>query len=123
MYKLTLTANVRLASVELQSSALDKRTVCLGHVDPRCMKDSSWPFYCSRGIGTAVCSMGSHLYRVFIYDARCFLSFLAFSLRPQPSTAAACYVISRLELPSRVVGHVGILSKHDKVVGKVGFSF
>lgn len=74
-------------------------------------RTQSGPFYCSLGIVTAVCSLGSHLFRVFIYDARRFLDpFLAFLLRPQPNKeAAACYVIGCLVLPSRVSGRVGIL--------------
>lgn len=96
--------------MKLQCAPPHKHTVCLRHVDPRCVEDSVGPFYCSLGIVTAVCSLSSHLFRVFIYDAKGFLDpFLAFSLRPQPNTAAACYVIRRLVLPSRVAGHVGIL--------------
>lgn len=75
------------------------------------MKISMGPFFnCSPGAVTAVCSLGSHLLRVFIYDARGFLDpFLAFLLRLQPNKAAACYVIRRLMLPSGTAGRVGIL--------------
>lgn len=92
-----------------------KHTVCLRHVDPRCVEDSAGPFYCSLGVVTALCSLSSHLFRVFINDARGFLDpFLAMSLWPQPNTAVASYVIRRHVLPSCVVGPVGILGTTNK---------
>lgn len=95
----------QLANMELQRALPHKHTVCLRHVDSRCVKDSAGLFffvffYCSLGIVTAMCSPSSHLLGVFNCDARGFLDpFLACPPRPQPNIAAACDVSRRPRVP------------------------
>lgn len=82
---------------QLASMKLVKHTVCLWHVDPRCMKGLSRAFFtapsvlwqsCTRWVNTSWGCLSN--------NARGFLDpFLAYSLRPQPNTVAACYVIHR----------------------------
>lgn len=82
------------------------------------MEDSVGLFYCSFSTVTAVCPLASHLFTVFIYDARGFLDpFPASSASTTTSTAATRYVISYLVvLRSCVIGHVGILREETNTL-------
>lgn len=81
------------------------------------MENSVGLFYCSFSTVTAVCPLASHLFTVFIYDARGFLYPFPASSAPTTTSTATRYVISYLVvLRSCVIGYVGILREETNTL-------